>query len=152
MTDTGPLMPTLACWPCSGSQSSDGTDSPHGCDTRRKVGVPMYFWPGLTSPCGWDTVVQAAAQVEILILNPDSGPGKERIELFSTKLDICRGAGQRALGYVSSDYMRRDIKEVLRDIEQYRFWFALDGFFIDEMYCTGMVLLCMHCQLLLLET
>ena len=82
--------------------------------------------------------------------NPDSGPGKERIEAFSSQAERCRGAGQRVLGYVSSDYARRDVKEVLQDIEKYRSWFAIDGFFIDEVYCTGMVLPGVHHQLLLL--
>lgn len=105
----------------------------------RKIAVPMYFWPGLTVPCGWDSVLQAAADVDLLILNPDSGPGRERIETFGIKADLCRAAGQRVLGYISSDYMRRDIAEVLRDIERYRAWFSIDGFFIDEMYSAGIV-------------
>lgn len=107
-----------------------------GC---RKIAVPMCFWPGLSVPCGWDTVSQAATYVDILILNPDSGPGKERIETFSIKADLCRAAGQRVLGYVCSSYVRRDITEVLRDIEKYRTWVSIDGFFIDEIYCVGMV-------------
>ncbi|KAL3156516.1 hypothetical protein ABBQ38_000814 [Trebouxia sp. C0009 RCD-2024] len=137
-------MATLACLPGSDVQDSDGSDSPDGPDSpdgyhiRRKVGVPMYLWPGLTTPCGWEQVVKAAAQVDLLILNPDSGPGKQSIETFSMKADICSGAGQRVLGYVSSNYMRRDIKDVLRDIEKYRSWYALEGFFIDEMYCTDL--------------
>ena len=104
----------------------------------RKIAVPMYFWPDCrSSPCGWGRALDAASQVDLLVLNPDSGPGTEPLETFSAKANLCRAAGQRVLGYVRSDYMKRPIAEVLHDIQKYRSWFPVDGIFVDEMYYAG---------------
>lgn len=96
--------------------------------------VPAYFYPAGRGLTYWSQMTNAAARVPLTaILNPDSGPGNEVDPSYTAVVDNLRRAGGRVLGYVPSGYANRPLPDVLGDIERYRSFYVVDGFFIDEM-------------------
>ena len=108
----------------------------------RRIAVPLYLWPGYGSkPCAWERLLASPAANPVVIVNPDSGPGREAFNLFSVAIAKCQGVGIKVLGYVRTEYAKRDLSLVIRDLELYSCWYKVDGFFIDEMYHWGEPLL-----------
>ncbi|KAL3137161.1 hypothetical protein ABBQ32_006729 [Trebouxia sp. C0010 RCD-2024] len=77
----------------------------------RSVVAPSYFYPGATDT-SWAKVIQAAMYVSVVLLNPDSGPGAERLQEYATVVQQSQAAGIKVLGG----------------------WYGVDGIFVDEMY------------------
>jgi hypothetical protein len=92
--------------------------------------VPSYFVPGPK----WDAMDYAASRIPLIaIMNPNSGPGSSQSSSYVSALAKTHAAGGKVIGYVSSSYGSRDINLVKADIDAYVAWYAVDGFFIDEM-------------------
>ena len=113
----------------------------------RGVIVPTYLYPG-GSTNGWAKVVTAAMYVNVVILNPNSGPGAQKLQEFTSVVQQSQAAGIKVLGYVASWYGNRAIADLVSEINSYRSWYQVDGFFIDEMYSVGeaQVLACFACS------
>ena len=94
--------------------------------------VPAYFHP--TSGGDWSKLDAAAAHIPlIVIMNPDSGPGKTRDKTYVHALADLHRAGGKVTGYVHTSYGDRPLAEVQKEIDLYLAFYAVDGFFIDEM-------------------
>jgi hypothetical protein len=91
--------------------------------------VPSYFAPGDGQ---WQQAVAQLPAGAQLILNPASGPGAARDEVQAAKVAQARRRGLVVLGYVATGYGARDPLAVQADVERYRAWYGLQGFFIDE--------------------
>ncbi len=94
--------------------------------------VPAYFYP---TPDGyWSELNFAATRVPlVVIMNPDSGPGKSKDEVYVQALEKLHHAGGKSVGYIHTSYGARPLAEVKQEIDLYLLFYALDGFFIDEM-------------------
>ncbi|KAL3151779.1 hypothetical protein ABBQ38_012753 [Trebouxia sp. C0009 RCD-2024] len=107
-----------------------------------RIAVPLYLWPGYGSlPCAWERLLASPAANPVVVVNPDSGPGREAVTLFSVAVAKCQSVGIKVLGYVRTEYAKRDLSLVVADLELYSRWYNVDGFFIDEMYHWGEPLL-----------
>jgi hypothetical protein len=78
--------------------------------------------------------VKAQAQVPITaIINPNNGPGEGQPNRDYLKgLSDLKAAGVKLLGYVATDYGKRDPVAVKSDIDIYSKYYDLDGIFLDE--------------------
>lgn len=95
--------------------------------------VPPYFHPAAAGTA-WQRLAAIAARVPtVAIVNPDSGPGAANDPAYGEAIRQLRAGGGKAVGYVSTRYARRPLREVVADINRYRAFYPLDGFFIDEM-------------------
>jgi hypothetical protein len=104
---------------------------------RPGVLVPAYFYPSRAGLAAWNQLARDANAIRLeAILNPASGPGRAQDPGYVKVITRLRRAGGRVLGYVSTDYSRRDLETVKEDILKYRDLYAVDGFFIDEMAST----------------
>ena len=101
----------------------------------RSVIAPTYFWPEV--PNGWAKVLMTTMYVSVVIVNPDSGPGAQKLQEFAAVVKQSQAAGIQVLGYVRSVYGTRQMADVVSEINSYRTWYEVDGFFIDELYATG---------------
>ena len=101
----------------------------------RSVIAPTYFYPEATD--GWAKVAMAAMYLSAVMVNPDSGPGARKLQDFAAVAKQSQAAGIHVLGYIPSGYGTRDIADVVSEINSYRTWYEVDGFFIDEMYTAG---------------
>ncbi len=98
--------------------------------------VPAYFYPAINSP--WNQLNAAATRVPLTaIMNPASGPGSAVDTNYVNAVNSLRSAGGKVIAYVSSNYANRPIANVIADIDTYRGWYNVDGFFIDEMSNMG---------------
>jgi hypothetical protein len=95
--------------------------------------VPLYVYPDAT----WDLLVQARRDhpriTIVAIVNPASGPGRDRDPNYVSGIAKLRKAGVVLLGYVTTSYAKRTIPEVTHEVEQWRDLYHPDGIFYDEM-------------------
>lgn len=95
--------------------------------------VPPYAYPA-EAGSHWDKLAAVASRVPtVAVVNPDSGPGPASDPNYAEAIAKLRAAGGKAIGYVSTRYAQRPLSEVAADINRYRSFYQLDGFFIDEM-------------------
>lgn len=104
-----------------------------------KILVPAYFYPSADPGFSyWDEMTAAAAHVGITaIMNPDNGPGLAPNSDYRTAVDALRSAGGQVVGYIHTAYGSRGIDRVKADIDRYTAFYAMDGFFVDEMSNLG---------------
>jgi hypothetical protein len=92
--------------------------------------VPAYFYP----PTYWDSMNYAASRVPLLVIvNPNSGPGTSVDTTYAAAVNSVRSSGAKTLGYVYTSYGARDTNAIRTDIDRYFSFYAIDGFFLDEM-------------------
>ena len=105
---------------------------------RCKIAIPLYLWPGYGRlPCAWETILASPKENPIVVVNPNSGPDCKPYGLFKDAVQKCQAAGIKVLGYVRTEYSERSLEIVLKDLQLYKEWYNVDGFFIDEMYHWG---------------
>jgi hypothetical protein len=96
--------------------------------------VPAYFYPSGDRLADWDRLAEAARSVPLeVILNPASGPGERQDPNYVAVLDALHRSHARILAYVDSDYGRRPIAAIEKDVRTYPKFYKVDGFFIDQM-------------------
>ena len=94
--------------------------------------VPAYFYP--VGNRYWDSMSNAATRVPLIaILNPDSGPGAAQDANYISAVANLHHAGGQVFGYVYTSQAMRAMSPVTNDFNFYLSFYALDGFFIDEM-------------------
>lgn len=89
--------------------------------------VPAYFDPGAE----WQSVIDAAAAVEFVVLNINSGPGLAPDPSYQRMVRRAQAAGIKVLGYVYTNLALRAIGEVKQEIQAYQRWYGVDGIHID---------------------
>jgi hypothetical protein len=98
--------------------------------------VPAYFYPVANG--GWDRMAAAAEVAPVTaILNPDSGPGSSADPVYAAAINKLRGDGGRVVGYIHTSYGKRPLAAVEAEVNAYASFYALDGFFVDEMATTS---------------
>jgi hypothetical protein len=98
--------------------------------------VPSYFSPSSSSPA-WNTLLtplpQSAKVARNVILNPNSGPGKNARADFRKIASKAKKAGIKVYGYVSTRYGKVDARVVQEEVREYIEWYGVDGIFVDEV-------------------
>ena len=105
-------------------------------DPRRGVTilVPAYFYPSGNRRADWTRLAEAARSIPLeVVLNPDSGPGPRKDPNYVSVLEGLRRSGARILAYVDSDYGRRPLSAIEKDVRTYPRYYEIDGYFIDQM-------------------
>ncbi|MFG1604854.1 spherulation-specific family 4 protein [Actinoplanes sp. NPDC049265] len=98
--------------------------------------VPAYFHPAVAAD-DWKALAAHGSAVRAVILNSYNGPGPA----FERELTAAAVAtGRPLLGYVDTDYGRRDPDEVLADVDRWHDWYPVTGLFLDRV-ATGSDLL-----------
>jgi Spherulation-specific family 4 len=105
-------------------------------DPKLQILLPLYIYPNWydKQKYVWKQVAIAAKKVPIVaIINPNSGPNNAPPNLdYQQGIKDLLQAGVKIIGYVPSNYAKRDIKAVKADIDLYAKYFQVDGIFIDE--------------------
>lgn len=95
-----------------------------GCS--QGLAIPSYFYPGSL----WTQAKTAKAN--IMIINPASGPGTAVDVNYVNTANDMKAAGTTVLGYVYTQYGKRDAALVQQDIAKYLTWYGVQGIFLDE--------------------
>ena len=104
---------------------------------KLQILLPLYIYPNWyeKDKYVWKQVITAARKVQIVaIINPNNGPnnGPPNTDYQQGIKDLHQ-AGVKIIGYVPSNYAKRDLEAVKADIEIYLKYFKIDGIFIDEV-------------------
>jgi hypothetical protein len=101
-----------------------------------KILMPLYSYPNWYEPESyiWSKIAESARQVPITaIINPNNGPGNAPPNRdYERGIKDLKSGGVTILGYVHTNYGKRNIAEVKADIDVYANHFQLDGIFLDE--------------------
>jgi hypothetical protein len=103
---------------------------------KLQILLPLYIYPNWydKNKYAWKQVIAAAKKVSIVaIINPNSGPNNAPPNIdYQQGIKDLHQAGIKIVGYVPSNYSKRDIQSVKTDIDLYTKYFQVDGIFIDE--------------------
>ena len=99
------------------------------------LAIPSYWPPSATVGSTWERALEAAPPVDLVVINPDSGPGPARDAAYAAQVVRAHAASPTlsVLGYVHTSYGKRDAAAVRGEIVRYFQWYAVDGIFIDEV-------------------
>lgn len=100
--------------------------------TSKTLLVPYYEHPSVR-PAEWDALIAAAPRLHAVVLNPASGPGERPDPAFAEVAERLRAADVRVLGYADTDYGRRPMTDVVRELSRHRAWYGTDGAFLDQV-------------------
>lgn len=104
--------------------ASGGAERGPAC---REALIPAYIPPDELTQ-----LARAAHRPQMVIVNPDSGPGARRSHTYISAVHLLQAAGVRVLGYVPTGYGWRPTQAVIADVDRYRDWYRMDGIFFDE--------------------
>jgi hypothetical protein len=98
-----------------------------------RILVPAYFYPGGSGRAEWDRMTAAASRAPIVaIANPGTGPGTRVDANYREVIDRGIAAGLTLIGYVNTDYARRERAEVEADVREWvRLYPRIQGIFFD---------------------
>lgn len=101
--------------------------------------VPLYIYPAnIHTNAAYNRLIDlklSHPRVPVwAIMNPASGPGKAVDANYTKAIDRLRGAGIVTIGYVSTEYGKRDAKAVTNDLDIWQQLYPkIQGAFFDEM-------------------
>jgi Spherulation-specific family 4 len=103
---------------------------------KLQILLPLYIYPNWydKDKYAWKQVMIAAKKVPIVaIINPNNGPNDTAPNKdYQQGIKDLHQAGIKIIGYVPSNYAKRDLQAVKADIDLYINYFNIDGIFIDE--------------------
>ncbi|MFD4565414.1 spherulation-specific family 4 protein [Streptomyces sp. NPDC058475] len=126
-TENGTLMR-----PAGNALRRRGPDQSLPTSPRGTLLVPYYEHPS-DRPAEWDALIAAAPRLHGVVLNPASGPGERPDPAFADVAGRLRAADVRVLGYTDTDYGRRPVADVVRELTRHRAWYRADGIFLDQV-------------------
>lgn len=101
--------------------------------------VPLYIYPAnIHTNAAYNRLIDlklSHPRVPVwAIMNPASGPGKAVDANYTKAIDRLRGAGIITIGYVSTEYGKREAKAVTGDLDIWqKLYPKIQGAFFDEM-------------------
>lgn len=104
--------------------------------SRLQILLPLYSYPNWYDKHNyiWTQVIAAAKKVPIVaIINPNNGPNSAPPNAdYQQGIRDLQQAGVKVIGYVPSNYAKRDLQAVKADVDLYLKHFHVEGIFIDE--------------------
>jgi Spherulation-specific family 4 len=99
-----------------------------------RLWVPAYYYPFGAGLREWNRLIASAKAVPIVaIVNPASGPGDRVDTNFAAIIPRARRAGVTVVGYIGTQYTRKPLEQVKREIETFlSFYPDIQGFHFDE--------------------
>lgn len=106
------------------------------CFFSNQIGllIPFYIYP--TSSYAQvliNTRKQYPNVPMLVIINPNNGVGTAKDPNYVTFIQQLHAAGAFVLGYVYTSYGQRAFASVETEVNTWQSWYAIDGFFVDEM-------------------
>lgn len=103
--------------------------------SRHRYFSPItYWWADFWSPISnWEKTLDNIDVLGPVIINIDNGPGKAQDQDWIRQIEIARARGAKVLGYVSTDYGKREEVKILDDTQKHVEFYRVDGVFVDEL-------------------
>jgi hypothetical protein len=99
-----------------------------------RLWVPAYYYPFGPGLREWNRLIASAKAVPIVaIVNPGSGPGDHVDTNFAAIIPRARRAGVTVVGYIGTQYTRKPLEQVEREIETFlSFYPDIQGIQFEE--------------------
>lgn len=97
--------------------------------------VPAYFYPGGNKALKeWERLIAVGTKAPVVVIvNPDSGPGKKGDPNYSAIMKQLTEAKIGTIGYVTLSYAKRPIATVKAEVDLWlKFYPDIGGIFFDE--------------------
>ena len=99
--------------------------------------IPLYAYPQTwLSNTVWDKLIGIINQhtdVPVkIIVNPSNGAGLSINSDYTTLISRLRNTHAQILGYTATNYAATPIATVQSDMDNWKLWYDIDGFFFDE--------------------
>lgn len=134
------LAASASAWGDEPSQRREKAMQFHlAAQQRTGILVPMYVYPeNIHTNVHFNRLIEIKRRYETVpiwvIVNPASGPGIAVDANYTKAIDRLQGAGCVVLGYVSTEYGKRDAGLVKNDIDHWKTMYPkTQGIFFDEM-------------------
>lgn len=134
------LAASASAWGDEPSQRREKAMQFHlAAQQRTGILVPMYVYPeNIHTNVHFNRLIEIKRRYETVpiwvIVNPASGPGLAVDANYTKAIDRLQGAGCVVLGYVSTEYGKRDAGLVKNDIDHWKTMYPkTQGIFFDEM-------------------
>jgi len=134
------LVAVASAWGDEPSQRREKAMQFHlAAQQRTGILVPMYVYPeNVHTNLHFNRLIEIKRRFETVpiwvIVNPASGPGIAVDANYTKAIDRLQGAGCVVLGYVSTEYGKRDAGLVKNDIDHWKTMYPkTQGIFFDEM-------------------
>jgi len=98
----------------------------------QRIAIPSYFYPTDNSR-DWNLILQSGGVPGIAVINPNSGPANKVDPAYAKITKELQHRNIKVVGYVHTQYGRRDISRVLEEIQLYYSFYSVDGIFLDEI-------------------
>jgi len=94
----------------------------------QRMAVPAFFPPGPL----WSQIDSAASTLQLVVMNPASGPGTTYDRAYGTVVRTAQKRGITVVGYVDTNYGARGLSAVESDVDHYYSWYHVNGIFFDR--------------------
>jgi hypothetical protein len=96
--------------------------------------IPTYIYPKDDGLAQWERIFNSPmAGFTVVIVNTSSGPGTQVDSNYTKVIDRARRTGVTAIGYVSTSYGKRLLKDVKGDVDRWILLYPnIQGIFFDE--------------------
>ncbi len=104
-------------------------------DPAVRLLVPAYFYPAGKGVKEWERLISTATKAPVVVIvNPDSGPGKNGDPNYSALVEQMAAAKIDMVGYVTLGYAKRPMADVKADVDQWKKLYPdVGGVFFDEL-------------------
>lgn len=95
------------------------------------------FVPAFFPPADWSRAAVDGNRPAVMILNPASGPGSFPDSNLQTAAADAMDSGTKVIGYIGTNYGQQPLAEAERYIREYRKWYQVTGYFLDQTPTNG---------------
>jgi hypothetical protein len=101
----------------------------------QRLAAPAYWYPSTAPSSPWARAVDSAPPLDIVVMNPASGPGARADPAYAAQVARAHAASPSlsVIGYVHTSYGRRAPADVHADVAAFYAFYDIDGIFVDEV-------------------
>ena len=100
---------------------------------ERFISPISYWYPDFHKTTSkWNQAITMSDKLGFVIINPNSGPGDQKDDMYVQQAIRAKAVGATVLAYVATGYGKIEIDSIISQIKQYQDWYTIEGVFLDE--------------------
>ena len=100
---------------------------------ERFISPISYWYPDFQKVTSkWNQAITMSDKLGFVIINPNSGPGDQKDDMYVKQAIRAKAVGGTVLGYVATGYGKIEIDSIISQIKKYQEWYTIEGVFLDE--------------------
>ena len=100
---------------------------------ERFISPISYWYPDFHKTSSkWNQAITMSDKLGFVIINPNSGPGDQKDDMYAQQAIRAKAVGATVLAYVATGYGKVEIDSIISQIKQYQEWYTIEGVFLDE--------------------